>query len=126
MIKVTTITQKGVLYRNIDEELTQQNSVEYSLQRKYRKQKSISNDSDSVSLNLDNDSCRKRNLENVEPDINKEVSRLDIEKNTTHKLVSFNERKFRCNICNKQYAKPSQIRAHKASAHEGVRYPCEL
>ena len=43
----------------------------------------------------------------------------------TH-LVSPNEtRQFTCDICGKQYADTSNVKRHKASVHNGVRYPCD-
>ena len=41
-------------------------------------------------------------------------------------MYSFNEgRQFFCNMCDKHYTNSQDLRRHKASAHEGVRYPCD-
>ena len=97
-----------------------------SLQRKHRRQKSTNNERDSVviddSLNLTNYSSIKSNLRNVEQKLNQEVSHLHKNK---QKLVSVIDRKFICSKCDKQYTDTSSLRRHKASAHEGVRYPCD-
>ena len=95
--------------------------MEYSPQRKYRRQKTTNNESNSVviddSLNLKNDSSRESNLKNVE--------HLHKKKHYTQKLVSVIDSKFSCTKCDKQYTDTCSLRKHKALADKGVRYPSD-